>query len=98
MIMSWCKKCGEFIYYKGFSHKCNKFEIALEGEDFEYDNYAIDFEDAAEKFAEEYDNDDCEIVNGSPIIISVKNEEGVVKKFEIEGEAVPTYYARELDV
>lgn len=54
---------------------------------------------AAEKYAEQYsDEGNYEILKGGSIIVTVISEdESIVKKFEINGEASMNYYASEIE-
>jgi hypothetical protein len=59
---------------------------------------ASDFEDAAEKACDKMDSDnEYEIVStGYLDEIRIKDEEGTIKRFKVEAEAVPQYRAEEL--
>lgn len=74
----------------------------MEGDDRgDYDAiYAIDEESAAEKFAEDWDCDDCDytIASGSPQTVYVAQVGSeVVKMFDVSGEFNPSYSAIALD-
>jgi hypothetical protein len=59
---------------------------------------AHDAEEAAEEYAEEYDQGgDCTVIGGGSIDLRVVEvRTGAEKWFRVEGEAVPHYMAREL--
>lgn len=62
---------------------------------------AFDAGTAAEKAAEEYDcsDSDYHILHGADVQIWVRRQDNPCKiyKFSIRGEAVPTYYAKEVE-
>lgn len=59
---------------------------------------ALDFQDAAERWAELYDNGDGEyaLVNGQQLTVRVQDATDVVEFFRIQGESVPQYSAEEV--
>lgn len=60
--------------------------------------FANDFDYAAEEWAEEYDSYDSDYFlakGGTTLIVEVKDSNGVIKRFEVSGETVAKYYARE---
>lgn len=106
-----CPKCNAWIYSYEKGHKCQPLWLWLvqcpEYDDETWDEvYAVTAEYAAESWAEEYDTDSHDMMDGETIVVSVKPHEdnthyntclGDVKKFECRGEAVPTYTASEID-
>lgn len=64
-----------------------------------YDMYAGDAESAATDWAEEYDrNGEYDILrrNGGEVPVFVRDEDGVVTCWNVYGESVPSYSAREV--
>lgn len=104
-----CPKCKAWVYYHDkFNHKCLSLWLV---QCSEYDDewkeiYASEESYAAESWAEEYDADSHDMMDGETIVVRVKPHEdnthynmriGNVKTFECSGEAVATYYASEID-
>lgn len=55
--------------------------------------FAVDSERAAEKFVEEYDQEDHYMMDGDSVEVSVRNSKGAVEIYNCTGETIPTYYA-----
>ena len=103
-----CEKCGKYDFVA--THKCLPTWLVYHqgwhgnGPDPEWEEasviYARDAREAAEAYAEMSDgNGDYTIVGGSPATVLVRSrddDESLVKCFEVEGEAVPSYRAREV--
>lgn len=95
MALEICKECGDYIITP--SHKCPPiFEFHHPYWDDWVSIRARDHESAAEKFGELFDNGDYTILNGSTETVSIRDSDGVIKRFTVSGEAVPQYYAREI--
>jgi len=98
-----CKKCHQVI--SSDNHKCFEFKIRYH---FEIpDNYnssheetelfACDYSNAADLFAEWYDQDGNPLLQSpTPLKIVVIDENGNGKIFEVNAEAEVAYYSREL--
>jgi hypothetical protein len=97
-----CSRCKEF---KVFAKVCNckayhcaiPWKGEVEGaESWDGPVYANDEEAAAEKHAEETDIGSAEytMVRNGEGEVWVRDEAGVITKWRIEAESVPTYYAR----
>lgn len=98
--MRQCATCREWT--SSDHHKCHPvWEVREEAPyDTDWENYhAWDSEEAAEKFAEEYDQcGDYTVIKGTPIIVQVRKPgSDVVERFEIRAEAEPRYYATQLE-
>lgn len=98
-----CRKCGR-LCVDLLHHRCPptwevRFEDKLgHGEEWSEPVYAVDGEEAAEKFAERYD---CEcgdypiLTGGGERFIEVRREGAeAVDRFSIYAESVPQYHAR----
>lgn len=92
-----CKKCGEFGWE---AHKCFRFDVRIVPEKRMPDEWADAWEiwaktdkAAAKAFADQWDQDDREMMRGVSIVVEVQNMEGQVSRWVVWGEAVPTYYA-----
>ena len=60
--------------------------------------HAVDAEDAAERWADEYDSaGDYTIVGGSEENVSVRSPDGKLTKFRVSGETVAKYSATEIE-
>ncbi len=97
----WCPKCEGYTVDIKF-HQCPPtWRVRLlpyHGED-DYDEVlANSAQQAAQKFAEQYDQGgDYTVVGGSPIEVLVSGHKSEnEKKYHVEGEAVATYYAQEV--
>lgn len=92
-----CSNCKEIAWAP---HNCKpRFEVRCEEEGYEWKTiFANDFDFAAEAWAEDYDNDDSDyfLAKGSCLTVEVKDSDGVIKKFEVTGETVPKYHARDI--
>lgn len=94
-----CTKCQGWIFFD--SHKCPPaFEVRQVYPSGDVDDwrtfYALDAEQAAEKWAERYDSyGDYTIVQGSPATVDVQDSEGKATRFIVHGESVPSYSAHE---
>lgn len=100
-----CKKCNEWRWE---NHECSpEFKVFHENVEFKvfHENvddyrtiYACNKQEAAEIYAEWIDKKSVEylIAGGQDITIEVEDQEGVRKKFCVEGRAVPEYAATEI--
>jgi hypothetical protein len=100
MSFSKCRNCGEYDYTP--SHTCKPGYLVWpeDGgeEDFPKMIHAVDFQDAAEKYAN-YDDQhsaDYMIVGGQDAIVFVKGG-GITKKFSVSGQQVREYSASEIE-
>ena len=100
--MNYCKKCSN--YYYGTACNCQPFRCGNEefsGEDRtrwrEY--YARDHQDAAEQWAEHYDQDDHSLLESEDATVEceVIASDGTTKKFKVGGEIEISYYAEEME-
>ena len=103
-----CPKCKAWMWSYNDPHKCPPLWLVQcpEYDDETWDEvYAVAAEYAAESWAEEYDADSHDMMDGETIIVRVKPHEdnthyntceGDVKEFKCSGEAVPTYYSEEI--
>lgn len=96
-----CTTCGNWMMFPK-SHRCPPaFQVLCADEKWDDDEwawastyYAHDAEAAAEKFAEDYDsNGDYTCVSGNDLTVDVRNAEGVVTRWTVHGESVPSYSA-----
>lgn len=100
--MPWCPKCEGYISGPTTPHRCPPtWRVRLpsyHGDDGFDEITAPTAERAAAKFGEQYDQGgDYTVVSGSPIDVVVSNANGENERaFTVEGEAVATYYAREM--
>lgn len=94
-----CKTCGDFSYSD--SHVCPPSWLVRDV-DYHGDHegervYALDAQEAAEKWADENDSgNDYAIVSGSPATVLVRPYDDAAatpQKFIVTGEAVPEYRA-----
>jgi hypothetical protein len=100
-----CTICGEFFYgYGGAEHRCppqwDVFIVDYDDEGEAYPGkriYACDAQEAAEKRAERYDEEDHEMCGGHPIKVRVTDMSGKAIWFMVYGEVVPEYTAREIE-
>lgn len=95
----WCGKCGRFTMYPPCTcktYKVKRLERGYENEEPE-EVYGFDPQSAAEKWAEEYDEDSGErcILNGLEMDIEVISPDGSAIQYSLSGETVPQYHARE---
>ena len=96
-----CPTCKGWIFFA--KHTCPpSFEVRnLDDKDDESAFnvvYARDEEEAAEKWADDYDSyGDYTIVGGSSVKVEVRHRNGESKFYEVSGESVPRYTASELD-
>lgn len=95
-----CPRCKEWKLYPE-NCRCKRFEVGEPWHDKIEDDqwnsiYAVDAEEAAEKFAETSDCDSGEysMVRAGSGEIWTRDEDGDVSKWHITAEAVPTYHAR----
>ncbi len=88
-----CAICGKYDF--AGSHKCPpRWEVCARDIGEWEPCYALDEEEAAKEFAEEYDSDDHAMMSGDNLIVLVrKHEGGDVKTYNCLGEASPTYTA-----
>ena len=96
--MERCKTCKSWIYDETRPHKCPPMwlcRFADEDEDFDYEVYACDAQDAAEKFVDEED-EDYSVVDYGGVNVDIKDSEsGEIKSFYVEAEASVSYTASE---
>jgi hypothetical protein len=92
-----CKRCGRYVWDQVC--RCQRFEVAIPWKDSVNDVdwsevYATEAEYAAEKYAERSDCEgDYTIIRNGEGDVWVRDSEGVVTKWHIEAESVPTYSA-----
>jgi hypothetical protein len=97
MSLSKCPTCKEFVF-DGIVHRCEPiyyFKHENWGEEFQ-EIRAIDFDDAAEKFAKLYNEDgDYSLMNGDTeeVIISDGKTE---KKYKVSAEQAIEYHVEEV--
>jgi len=96
-----CPRCREWKLYPE-KCRCQRFEVSEPWQDKVEDGqwgsvYAVDAEEAAEKFAETSDCDSGEysIIRAGSGEIWTRDKDGNIQKWGITAEAVPTYSARE---
>ena len=96
-----CDKCGELKWRT--EHKCPPiFKVRwpdICGPDDWAEFRAIDAETAAEKWAELHDQESADyriVGQHSTPQVEVKAEDGTLTRWEVKGEAVATYYAKEI--
>jgi len=103
--MIYCPKCGEIDWYAmGYQsshapHRCAPiWKVSLEEDYPEYHKeiYALSAEEAAEKYAKEWDSGDYTIVNGDNITVIVEDAYGKVHEFEISAYTDIIYTATEV--
>lgn len=106
IVESRCETCGKYFFFERDRkhHKCPpKWQVwEDEGgdEDRRWSNtiFADQAYEAAEKYAEQQDAyGDYTCIGGTPMTVFVaSDEEATPVRFEVTGEAVPEYTAREL--
>lgn len=89
--MKKCKQCGDYSLYDR-PCKCQEYKIDSDGEESQI--WAFSYEDAAEKYAIKYNEDDHTLMNET-IEIEVCFE-GDIKKFEVGAEPDIHYTVNEL--
>lgn len=95
----YCPRCKDYRVFGPSTCRCVRFECGEpwngKVEDW-HEIYATDAEHAAEKCAEQFDDEgDHTIINNGSGEIWTRDTNGLVQKWEIEAEAVPSYNARE---
>lgn len=106
MTLSTCSKCGTTFVTLGerYNHQCPpEWKIwCPEYDETEEDAktiYAGWARDAAAKWGEWFDREDCDytILNGDDVVVHVKGGEfNTVRQFRVQGKTVPEYWAEEL--
>lgn len=95
----YCPRCKDYKFSGPSLCNCQRFEGGVPWKDDVTDwheVYAMDAEDAAEKCAEEFDSDgDYTIIKHGSGEIWTRDKDGLVQKWDIEAEAVPSYSARQ---
>ncbi|KKN75698.1 hypothetical protein LCGC14_0378010 [marine sediment metagenome] len=109
--MKQCEKCKEWLFNcdakAGRVHRCPPLWLVTcpEYDDEWQEIYESEESSAAEKFAEEYDADSHDMMDGNTIVVSVKPHEDNkhynlcadnIKTFVCSGKVIPTYYASEI--
>jgi len=89
-----CERCKRFLWITTDICRCVPFEIDYDGE--KYQVFANDEDDAAEKWAEKYDEDEHPLLNYGEVEITVKNADGEIKKFVCSAEPSINYSANEI--
>lgn len=89
-----CERCRRFLWLITDYCDCVKFEIDYDGEI--YHVFANDEEEAAQKWAKKYDEDEHPLLNYGEVNITVKNSNGEIKKFVCSAEPSIDYYANEI--
>lgn len=102
-----CKTCGEwgFLDPGVLQHRCKpvwKARMDYHDEIDWTEVRAKDAEEAAEKYAEDYDcnSGDYPILSGrsrGDVIVLVRQDDSQIQRFSIEAESVPTYSATLLE-
>ena len=94
-----CETCREWLWYKPETHKCKPIYYVIH-EDYSGDELieirGSDHEEAAEKYAEKYDQDDHDLLERGDQKVAVRDSKGTEKKFSISAEANVDYSAREI--
>ena len=98
MSIESCRKCGTLMMGGRTQCWCEKF-LVVQADDADDDSafstvYAHGAESAVEKYVEEGD-DEGHLVNSSEDYI-VKDEDGVMTKWEVRGEVQIHYYAESM--
>ncbi len=101
--MDRCNKCGEFIFttIDWRLHFCAPVWSVWNTEDDEIEAsniYAMDAEDAAAKWAEEYDEDDHEMARGDEVCVYVKSSDGELTKWNVSADITISYHASEKEL
>ena len=98
-MSDWCKRCDRFLLFESTCN-CKPFECRRESHGEEFDDnspvYALDAERAAKKFVElDWNNDPC---NPGDVdeFIEVRDETGIVSKFNVHAEPSVHFYAKEV--
>lgn len=93
-----CEICGEYKFTP--DHKCfpawGTNIVETDDENDWQTVYAYSSESAAAKRAEEYDQDDHDLLQGSEVEIHVRDGAGNIAKYICSGEAVPEYHATKI--
>lgn len=95
--MPFCKTCGGFVL-DGYPHKCPPAYKVFHEEymgDESKPVCANSAEEAAERYAEQYDNGDYGLLNGEEIEVIVEDIDGERKTFICGGRTDPVYFATE---
>lgn len=58
--------------------------------------HGYSFEDAAERYAKDYDEDDHPLLDGDPVEIEIEDKDGLRKRFRISAEPSIDYYVDEI--
>lgn len=94
----YCPRCKEYRVFGPSACRCQRFECGQPWKDQVTDwheLYALDAESAAEKCAEQFDSGgDYTIIKHGSGEIWTRDKDGLVQKWDIEAEAVPSYNAR----
>ena len=97
-----CTICSRYDFEN--THRCAPiWECQMEGDGDDWSTvHATDSEEAAERFAERYDQDgEYWIISGrhsgDVVVLVRKDEDSEIRRWTIEAEAVPTYRAYEAD-
>lgn len=95
-----CKKCGKYLYndFDIKHHTCKKFFIYNPYEGSVYERYGVNAYDVVEQFSMEYNQDDP-VLNEDifEMPISVTDNEGVEKWFNVYAEPEINYYPKEVE-
>lgn len=86
-----CGKCDEYRFDSVIKCNCKKFTIDHHGEP--YERYAMDFEDAAMKWAQKY-NDEGSLIDSEEDVV-VTSDTGETKVFTVGAETDVQYSATE---
>jgi hypothetical protein len=105
MSINRCHKCNEFIYngnetLLGYQHKCAPVFLVYEPSNgtvewkWAREIYAYEAEEAAEKFRDETDAENCEYPDEKEVW--VKDSDGAVTKWHVGMESRPHYNATQI--
>ena len=96
-----CPICGEYTGFFLKPHRCPpqwRVRVAEDSEYYDGDEaveiYGRDAEQAAEKFAEQWDYDDMLMGQKLDVEVTAAGDPDTVQKFTVSGELVPRYWAR----
>jgi len=99
--MSWCKVCGAYMFDSA-KHRCPPIWLVKDEEYLGDDLRKVrgwDAEEAAAKYAEEWDQDEPELHDGGLTtheVFVASSPDGPWKKFRLWGEATINYHADEV--
>lgn len=92
-----CPRCKQWAWLK--NHRCPPAWSATTDSGHETKVLAESAQEAAEKAVEHWERDWCEgrVAGGCEVMeVTVTGEDGEAKKFEVSGDLIPHYHAREI--